>query len=270
MPITEFPNEMHDELGFYVYRLIDPRNGETFYVGKGKGNRVFQHVAASLEFNNEVDEENWEEDQFSTKIQTILDINAANLDVVHIIHRHGMTEKEALQVEAALIDVYPGLTNEMRGHDAARGPAHVTQLRDAYAAEEMEIEEDDKLLLFKIRRDVLTSRGSTYDAVRWAWDVSLANAQRAEYILAMVDGLCIGVFEKAEWLPASQANFPHFQMEADGLGFDADMPERYAFNGKEVDEEDPVSARFLGKRAPRSFAQQQKPYGYMPRGWQRR
>ena len=31
-------------LGFYVYMLIDPRNNKPFYVGKGKGNRVFQHV----------------------------------------------------------------------------------------------------------------------------------------------------------------------------------------------------------------------------------
>lgn len=29
---------------FYVYNLIDPRNGEVFYVGKGAGHRVKQHV----------------------------------------------------------------------------------------------------------------------------------------------------------------------------------------------------------------------------------
>jgi hypothetical protein len=28
---------------WYVYELIDPRNGEVFYVGKGKGNRICQH-----------------------------------------------------------------------------------------------------------------------------------------------------------------------------------------------------------------------------------
>jgi hypothetical protein len=35
-----FPPEVIDRLKWYVYRLVDPRNGETFYVGKGKGNRV--------------------------------------------------------------------------------------------------------------------------------------------------------------------------------------------------------------------------------------
>ena len=36
-----FPHDVVDKLKHYVYRLIDPRNGETFYVGKGKGDRVF-------------------------------------------------------------------------------------------------------------------------------------------------------------------------------------------------------------------------------------
>ena len=38
------PIEVQEELGNYVYRLIDPRNGETFYVGKGKGNRIYAHI----------------------------------------------------------------------------------------------------------------------------------------------------------------------------------------------------------------------------------
>ena len=39
-----FPPGVARKLKTYVYRLIDPRNGETFYVGKGKGNRVFSHM----------------------------------------------------------------------------------------------------------------------------------------------------------------------------------------------------------------------------------
>lgn len=40
-----FPEEVCRKLGNYVYRLIDPRNGEIFYVGKGRNNRVFDHAA---------------------------------------------------------------------------------------------------------------------------------------------------------------------------------------------------------------------------------
>ena len=35
--MDSFPPEVVQALGHYVYRLIDPRNGETFYVGKGQG-----------------------------------------------------------------------------------------------------------------------------------------------------------------------------------------------------------------------------------------
>ena len=33
--------------GFYVYALIDPRNNQVFYIGKGAGNRVFSHEIES-------------------------------------------------------------------------------------------------------------------------------------------------------------------------------------------------------------------------------
>ncbi|MGI9440198.1 MAG: hypothetical protein ACR2OT_04365, partial [Parvibaculales bacterium] len=44
----KFPPEVAKQLGYYVYRLIDPRNGETFYVGKGKNDRVFEHALGVL------------------------------------------------------------------------------------------------------------------------------------------------------------------------------------------------------------------------------
>lgn len=49
--INEFSQEVINEIGFYVYRLIDPRNGNTFYVGKGKGNRVFAHMKGYVSSN---------------------------------------------------------------------------------------------------------------------------------------------------------------------------------------------------------------------------
>jgi hypothetical protein len=33
-----------ERLGYYIYALRDPRVGEIFYVGKGKGDRAFQHA----------------------------------------------------------------------------------------------------------------------------------------------------------------------------------------------------------------------------------
>jgi len=43
-----FSEEVRQKINYYVYRLIDPRNGETFYVGKGMDNRVFQHIREEI------------------------------------------------------------------------------------------------------------------------------------------------------------------------------------------------------------------------------
>src|SRR5882724_4815938 len=105
-PIDAFPSEVIEKLKTYVYRLIDPRNGETFYVGKGQGNRVFSHVRA---------EQNLEGDDLDNKIRRIREIRLAGFEVAHVIHRHGMDERTAFEVESVLMDAYPGLTNEAGG-----------------------------------------------------------------------------------------------------------------------------------------------------------
>ena len=104
--MQKFSEAVKVMLGFYVYRLIDPRNGETFYVGKGKDNRVFKHASGLLDGN-----EIYELDVNSAKIDRIIEIRRAKLEVIHVIHRHGMSEEVANEVEAALLDAYPGLTN---------------------------------------------------------------------------------------------------------------------------------------------------------------
>lgn len=89
MSANGFPPEVLEQLGYYVYRLVDPRDGATFYVGKGTGNRVFQHAAEALGENAD-----------TLKIGRIRDIRANGASVQHVIHRHGLTEKEAFEVES--------------------------------------------------------------------------------------------------------------------------------------------------------------------------
>lgn len=38
-----FSQSVIEKLKYYVYLLQDPRDNSVFYVGKGVGNRVFQH-----------------------------------------------------------------------------------------------------------------------------------------------------------------------------------------------------------------------------------
>ena len=69
MPETgSVPQKVAKKLKTYVYRLIDPRNGETFYVGKGQGDRVFAHVRG---------EQKIEGDDLDNKIKRIREIRLA-------------------------------------------------------------------------------------------------------------------------------------------------------------------------------------------------
>lgn len=44
----ELKQSVKEALGYYVYALVDPRDRKIFYIGKGKGNRIFQHAEAAL------------------------------------------------------------------------------------------------------------------------------------------------------------------------------------------------------------------------------
>ncbi len=107
--IYNFSDISSKNLGYYVYRLIDPRDNKTFYIGKGCKNRLFNHINDKLEFENNVDIEDKKEDETSNQMQNIRDIRKEGLDVNFVIMRYGMSEKEAIEVEAALIDAYADL-----------------------------------------------------------------------------------------------------------------------------------------------------------------
>lgn len=47
-----FSQKTIEEIQYYVYCLYDPRTSKIFYIGKGKGNRVFQHQMDALEDGN--------------------------------------------------------------------------------------------------------------------------------------------------------------------------------------------------------------------------
>ena len=46
-----FSPYVQERLGYYVYLLSEPPDGRIFYVGKGKGNRVFSHAQGPSTMN---------------------------------------------------------------------------------------------------------------------------------------------------------------------------------------------------------------------------
>ncbi len=211
--IKGFSPEVCEKLGYYVYRLIDPRNGQTFYVGKGKGNRVFAHVECALKDYEGTNYEDNIEDDISTKIQTIRDINNEGLSVIHVIHRYGMTENEAFEVESALMDAYPGLTNIQGGHSNDRGITNALSLQQKYSLEVYDEVPNFKYILIKVKWDrvseiqnekSLSREEAIYETVRRSWKVSQSKANKYPYILGVIDGVVEGVYKlnKNGWVLA--------------------------------------------------------------------
>jgi hypothetical protein len=236
--IKRFPNEVAIKLGNYVYRLIDPRNGETFYVGKGKGNRVFDHATGLLKMEKD-------EDNLSIKVGRIKEILNANLNVIYVIHRHDIPDEAIYEVEGALIDAFPGLSNIQGGHGSgAKGPMNVLELMDKYALPEIIEVPNHKLVLININN--LENRGDVkeiYEQVRLAWRISKNRADQADYVLAVVRGVVVGAFEAEEWLTATHKHFPL------RISPEKEMPERKGFHGKKAP--DDIWKLYVGDRGMR-------------------
>lgn len=189
---------------YYVYRLVDPRNLQTFYVGKGCGDRVFQHAKGVMsKIALDVDE-----DIVSLKEKQIAEIIGAGKEVIAIIHRRGLTNEEALEVEAALIDAYPGLTNVQRGYGIERGLITVQDLYETYNIP-VYSEPGDKYVIIKTTPQSVHIRGSLYDATSHAWRAKLNKAKKYKYVLAVVDGVVREVYKAKEW----------YQFSNDRIGF---------------------------------------------------
>lgn len=96
---------------YYVYELIDPRTDKVFYVGKGQGNRVYEHVKKIK--RNSKHTSNTEK---NSMISEILD---SGLEVVENIKMYFDTQDEAIEYEMELIGEHgiENLTNiHKRGH----------------------------------------------------------------------------------------------------------------------------------------------------------
>lgn len=215
---------------YYVYRLVDPNTGHTFYVGKGKGNRVFQHVEEAKKLIST------DEDEGSLKIQQINQITERDKkEVIHIIHRWGMTENEALEVEAALIDVYPALslTNIQSGHGVERGMISADKWREMQEIAVYE-EPDVDYVIIKIREEILKNHNyDIYRTTRKAWNAKLSSANRYKYVFSVINGIVKEVFEVSRWYTS------------------ADEGERIEFEGRPCNEE--WTKQVIGKKIPEKY-----------------
>ena len=190
--MKEFSNAVCERIGYYVYILKDPRNDTIFYVGKGKGNRLFQHVQCALE--NATDND---------KYNLIREIHKDGKEVEHFILRHGLEEKLSLEIESTIIDLLgiENLTNSVKGHDTwERGLKTVDEVFQHYDAKAVTF--DEPCIIININR--LYTRGISaqklYDSTRASWIVG-TKRDRAKFAIASYRGLVREVYEIEKWQP---------------------------------------------------------------------
>lgn len=183
-------------LGHYVYMLIDPRNDKPFYVGKGVGNRVFDHIRFAM--NNPT---------ISTdKCDTIREIGAEN--VKHVIVTHGLaTEDQAYRMEAILIDVLKyldsQLTNETSGQHADElGIMTTDEITRLYSAEKLDsINSDCVVININGQYNRAFGKDDIYKATKEIWRIAKWRLNKIKYVLSEYRGLIVEVFEVDKWYP---------------------------------------------------------------------
>jgi hypothetical protein len=189
-----FDNKTIEHLGHYVYVLIHPESNAPFYIGMGSSNRVFDHKNDALRTRDE-----------SLKLDTIRKIKDLGLEVNHIIVRHGLNRKEALEVEASLIDFgnYLGfdLSNLASGHHVeSKGLMTSDEIIRLHNAQPL-YELHHSAIIININKNYFRGNSSDaiYQATKQSWVIAAHRRNTIKYALAEYSGIIIEVFEIEDW-----------------------------------------------------------------------
>jgi hypothetical protein len=194
--MKEFSTAVCEKIGFYVYILKDPRTLTTFYVGKGNGNRVFQHVAGAIL-----------SPVVSDKLDLIREIHNNGFEVEHYILRHGLTQELAFEIESACIDLLglENLKNAVKGHDSwERGLKTIDEVIQYYDAQVITITEPAIIININRRYNRFMKPEELYEATRSAWIVAAHRRNSVKYAIAAYRGLVREVFKIEDWNSAGE------------------------------------------------------------------
>jgi hypothetical protein len=224
-----FSEDVCDKIGYYVYLLLDPDSRVPFYIGKGKANRVFHHL---------------KDQSSSEKCRRIRELHELGKEPILEILKYGLTESEALLVEATAIDLIGlnNLSNVVRGHGSRHGMrASVEDIELELSSRGQRVEFDDPGLLIKISRlyNYSMSAIELYDSTRSCWVLSEERARKAKYAFAVYDSIIREVYEITGWLPGGSTMVCYERGEVDGfrrefVGKIASSDIRKKYFGKDV------------------------------------
>lgn len=209
--MNNFSDKVKQKLKYYVYALIDPKNDEIFYIGKGVNDRIFQHETENIGME-------------SSKHRRIESIKRIGKEVKKVIILHGLTEEEAFAAEAALINVMQfltpdKLTNVVSGHHS--DPVMTVEEIERFYGAEYLTEKDifHNLLVIKINSlyDYNMADREIMDCARGHWRINVENAKNMDYLVAVYRGQVVGVYENMQWYSSGIATEFYPQLSEENL-----------------------------------------------------
>ena len=223
-----FDEKTEEKLKYYVYGLINPLDGKLFYVGKGTGNRVFMHLKDAIK-----------EDSSNLKLDIIRSVISEGREIKHLILRHGLSEKEAFEVESTLIDFGDyfkyNFSNIVAGTNSdKRGIMTSNEIIRKYNSKPLK-ELLHPVIIININKKY--NRGinpeEIYKATKEAWVIGDNKTNIVKYALAEFEGIIIEVYKIKDWYRVKPKDFNDrnndFKIKANSTvrwGFDGYVAEK--------------------------------------------
>ena len=228
---ASIPEKVSEQLKYYVYLYIDPRTGNPFYVGKGKGNRMNSHLKANSlkEFENETQKK-------------IIELKKLKLEPEIEILRYGLTEEQSILVEGTAIDLIglDNLTNEIRGHYSnINGRMNLKDVIEELNAVPVKISEPVIIISIGKRYLYGMTEIEQYDATRGIWRVS-ERCHNAKFAFSVFRGIVRQVYMIAGWFSAGST-----MTSREDLQDDLSETGRYEFVGSIASEQ--MRRNYVGK-----------------------
>lgn len=205
----------------YVYALADDQD-RIFYVGKGEGNRVFDHieeVRRHLKENKKfksidpIEDQDDADSPLSPKQEIIAEMLQRKKEPKKYIIREGLTPDQALLIEATLISVLEwqfggALTNQIAGHGTAHFGLKTVEELEATKGKPFCIdhlpclEEGAEVVAINVNRrwaEVVNGTKTLIEIAEGCWKINVARARQCKYAIIHANGIVRGVFKIESW-----------------------------------------------------------------------
>jgi hypothetical protein len=199
-----FPPGVTTRLGWYVYLLAEPDSGRPFFVGRGRGDRCFEHVRAAR-----IEPSSNGRDRRAKKFPALDHIRrietarapAPGRQVRVEILRYGMSADEARLVAGATADVL-GLPSPP---DAAGGSGRMAAAElGIRLARRAKFKRDHPVVLLQVAPDV---SDLDYETVRHGWRIGRrwidpGGPRSPGWAVIVAGELVVGVYRIGGWEPS--------------------------------------------------------------------